>query len=61
MKTYVIKNLRIGSKLLNKHSGEVYVVVSKSAEGFKLIKQNGGLPTSELKKDMGRYFKKIKK
>lgn len=57
-KNYVIKYLRVGSKLINKHSGKIYVVISKSKRGFKLLEEGKGLPTSELRTHMGLYFKK---
>lgn len=61
-KNHVIKYLRIGSKLVNKHTGKTVVIIEKSEHGYKFLEINGStLSSCELKEDMGLYFKKLKK
>lgn len=60
-KKHVIKYLRKGSRLINRHSKEIYIVTKVYAMGFELRPERGGLHTSELRSDMGLYFKRERK
>lgn len=56
-----IKYLRVGSILLNLHSKKRVKIVKKCQYGFTLQTEGESLYTTELKDDMGLYFKKLSK
>lgn len=59
-KDFTIKYLRVGSRLVNKHSGKICVIIGKSDMGYRILEEGSTLPTTELKTDMGRYFRRSK-
>lgn len=57
-KDYTIKYLRVGSKLINRHTGKLCVITEKNKYGYRILEIGDTLSTSEKKESMGLYFKK---
>lgn len=55
-----IRYLRVGSRLISIHTGELYIITKKSEFRFRLVEKSTGLPVSVLKDDISLSFKKVK-